>query len=134
VGNEPLNVIFTSDQFEVGAGFGNDQFLVFLAELEIFDALNNSLGFVTVTSNANDFADQFLALRSDTPFSVRAVLLPAAAGGEPGDLYRRLHVQCSQRPGPRAGDLRPDRRRPCGTGPYSPLQALTYVSRITPGP
>jgi len=47
----------------------NDDFdLVFDAKLEVFDALSNSLGFVSLNSNLNGFTDQFLALQSDTPF------------------------------------------------------------------
>jgi len=36
--------------------------------LEVFDAGNNSLGSITVAANRNDFADQFIGLRSDTAF------------------------------------------------------------------
>ncbi len=67
--SEPLRIAFSDDRYEIGAWFGNDDFgLAFLAILEIFDAGNNSLGSVTVAANRNDFADQFIGLRSDTPF------------------------------------------------------------------
>lgn len=67
LGNEPLTVLFSEDAFEVGLIFGNDDFfLVFDAVLEVFDGSNTLLGSVSVSSNANDFADQFLGLRSDT--------------------------------------------------------------------
>jgi len=65
--DEPMTVLFSEDAFEVGLIFGNDDFfLIFDAILEVFDGSNTSLGSVNVSSNANDFADQFLGLRSDT--------------------------------------------------------------------
>ncbi len=67
--SEPLRVAFSGNHYEIGAWFGNDDFgLSFLAILEIFDEGNNSLGSVTVAANRNDFADQFIGLRSDAPF------------------------------------------------------------------
>lgn len=49
--------------------FGNDDFgLIFDAKLAVFDLMGLMLGSVVVTSNGNDYADQFIGLRSDTPF------------------------------------------------------------------
>ncbi len=65
--DEPLTVLFSEDVFEVGMIFGDDDFfLIFDAILEVFDGSNALLGTVTVSSNANHFADQFIGLRSDT--------------------------------------------------------------------
>ena len=67
-----LNVNFLSPAREVGAWFGNDR-----NEAGVFDSLRLSafgpggepLGTVAVTSNRNGNADQFIGLRSDTPFT-----------------------------------------------------------------
>lgn len=68
-GREPLVAFLLVDAFEVGMYFGNDDFgTIFDAELAVFDLLGTLLGSVAVTSNGNDFADQFIGLRSDTPF------------------------------------------------------------------
>lgn len=69
VGDEPLRATLGSDAYEVGMFFGNDDFgLTFNAMLEVFDAANNSLGSVIVAANRNDYADQFIGLRSSTAF------------------------------------------------------------------
>ena len=53
--------------FEIGLFFGNDDFNYrFDAVLEVFDLDDSSLGSVSVAANRNDFADQFIGLRSDT--------------------------------------------------------------------
>ena len=64
--NEPLTAILGVDAFEVGLFFGNDETSIFDAILSVFDASNTLLGTVSVESNANDFVDQFIGLRSDT--------------------------------------------------------------------
>ncbi len=66
--NEPLIGTLSSPRTAVGIWFGNDDFsLVFNATLEAFDG-PTLLGSVSVQSNANDFADQFIGLSSDTAF------------------------------------------------------------------
>ena len=66
--NEPLTAMLASTAREVGVWFGNDDFgLSFDAVLEVL-AGGSSLGSVSLPSNANDYADQFIALRSDMAF------------------------------------------------------------------
>ncbi|MDX1430995.1 MAG: hypothetical protein R3286_00980 [Gammaproteobacteria bacterium] len=82
-GREPLTAFLLVDAYEVGMYFGNDDFgSIFDAELTVFDALGTLLGSVVVESNGNDYADQFIGLRSLSPF--RFVTLsyerPAAGG------------------------------------------------------
>jgi hypothetical protein len=61
----PLKFVFSSPVREVGMFFGNDDFFrVFNARLELFDAADVSLGSVTVRSNGNDQADQYIGARS----------------------------------------------------------------------
>lgn len=73
IANEPMVILFTTPVLEVGATFGNDDFnLSFDAMLEVYDAANNSLGSVQVAANSNDYADQFIGLRSDVPISSAA--------------------------------------------------------------
>lgn len=68
VGNEPLRVVMTAPVREVGLFFGNDDFgYQFDAKLEVFDVSNVSLGSRIVPANRNDWCDQYLGLRSDTP-------------------------------------------------------------------
>lgn len=68
-GREPLAAFLLVDAYEVGMYFGNDDFgLIFDAELAVYDMLGTMLGSVVVESNGNDFADQFIGLRSDSPF------------------------------------------------------------------
>jgi hypothetical protein len=58
----------------VGLWFGNDDFgLVFDAILRVYSGAT-LLGSVSLASNGNDFADQFLGLESDTPFDSFDVL------------------------------------------------------------
>lgn len=66
----PLNVQLTVDAQEVGFYFGNDDpgFGGFNALLNIYDATDNLLGGVSLNTNNNDYADQFLGLYSDDPF------------------------------------------------------------------
>ena len=65
---EPLDATLTTPAYEVGMWFGNDDFgLVFDAILEVF-AGATPLGSVSLESNANDFADQFIGLRSNMAF------------------------------------------------------------------
>lgn len=72
--NEPMRIFFTTPVSEVGLFFGNDDFsLKFNANLELFDAGNNSLGRVQVACNANDAADQYLGARSD--FAVASIAI-----------------------------------------------------------
>jgi hypothetical protein len=69
-----LNVEFGTPVREVGAFFGNDRDgpAVFDSlRLSVFGAAGESLGTVSVVSNRNGDTDQFIGLRSDTPF-VRA--------------------------------------------------------------
>ena len=65
--NEPLGALLTLPAFEVGMWFGNDETRSFDAILEVFDGAV-SLGSVSLQSNANDFADQFIGLRSNMAF------------------------------------------------------------------
>jgi len=68
VGNAPLIGTLSSATTSVGMWFGNDDFnLDFNAVLEIFDG-STLLGSVSVLSNANDYADQFIGLSSDIAF------------------------------------------------------------------
>lgn len=72
--NGPLNVTFTAPVHEVGMFFGNDDFsFQFNAILEIFDAANISLGNVQVAVNRNDFVDQYIGVRSDTPIKYATI-------------------------------------------------------------
>ena len=68
--NAPLNVSLNVDAQEVGLYFGNDDpgFGGFNALLNIYDATDNFLGGVSLNTNNNDYADQFLGLYSDDPF------------------------------------------------------------------
>jgi len=71
--NDPLTAFIDTPAYEVGLNFGNDDFgLRFDATLSIFDSAGAPIGSVSVGSNGNDFVDQFIGLRSDTPFSVVA--------------------------------------------------------------
>ena len=70
IADEPLGAMLTSPATEVGVTFGNDDFgLVFNALLSIFSPGDVFLGQVMVLSNGNDFADQFIGLRSTIPFT-----------------------------------------------------------------
>jgi hypothetical protein len=75
--DEPMTFVFTVPVREVGMFFGNDEFAFggghFNAILEVFDAANSSLGSVQVASNANDFADQYIGVRSDTAIKSAAI-------------------------------------------------------------
>jgi hypothetical protein len=77
VSNEPLIVQFAAPVSEVGLFFGNDDPAFeagpFDAYLELFDAAHQSLGVAQVESNVNDFADQYLGARSDTPVKSAAI-------------------------------------------------------------
>jgi hypothetical protein len=64
----PLVATLSSKYNAIGLIFGNDDFgLVFDAILTVYDGAAN-LGSVIVTSNANDFADQFIGLSSTVAF------------------------------------------------------------------
>lgn len=66
--NGPLRATLSSKYNAVGLFFGNDDFnLVFDAILTVY-ASATKLGSVTVTSNGNDFADQFIGLSSTVAF------------------------------------------------------------------
>jgi len=69
--NEPLKatVLVPGGATETGMFFGNDDWGAFSAVLEVFNASHSSLGSVSVVANINDWADQFIGLRSDSPFS-----------------------------------------------------------------
>ena len=70
----PLNVTFTSPVHEIGMFFGNDDFnFHFDAILEVFNAASVSLGKIQVPVNRNDFVDQYLGVRSDTPIKYAAI-------------------------------------------------------------
>ena len=77
----PLNVFLNLDAQEVGFYFGNDDpgFGGFNALLNIYDATDNLLGGVSLNTNNNDYADQFLGLYSDTPFRRVEVLYTNAS-------------------------------------------------------
>lgn len=82
-GQEPMTAYLDAQAVEVGLYFGNDDFnLLFDATLSVFDAAGSVIGSVSVTSNGNDFVDQFIGLRSDTAFSSVgfAYARPAAQG------------------------------------------------------
>ena len=66
-----LNISFASGVREVGAFFGNDRDgpgVFDRLELQVFGAAGELLGSVSVRSNRNGDADQFIGLRSDVPF------------------------------------------------------------------
>ena len=66
--NAPLVGSLSSAKDSIGFWFGNDDFgLVFDAVLEVFDGAG-LIGSVAVSSNGNDFADQFIGLKSDMAF------------------------------------------------------------------
>lgn len=65
--DDPLRATLAADAYEVGLTFGNDV-VAFIARLIVYDAANQSLGAVTLATNANDWADQFIGLRSDVAF------------------------------------------------------------------
>jgi hypothetical protein len=80
---EPMTIAFNSPVHEVGAFFGNDDFdLTFQVVLEIFDAANSSLGSVQVAANSNDFADQYIGVRSDTAIKSAAFYYQRPNAGE----------------------------------------------------
>jgi len=66
----PLTFNIPVKATEVGMLFGNDDPSYgpfFMAVLSVFDG-STFLGSVSVLSNGNDLVDQFIGLRSDTPF------------------------------------------------------------------
>jgi hypothetical protein len=64
-----LDVSLASGTYELGAFFGNDQYSSFTQQtLSIFDQNDILLGAVSVGANVNTSVDQFIGLRSDTPF------------------------------------------------------------------
>lgn len=65
---KPLTTILSSPAYEVGIIFGNDQ-VCFNAILNIYDENDNLLGGVSIVTNYNDWADQFIGLYSDQAFS-----------------------------------------------------------------
>lgn len=68
VRNGPLTAQLSAKYHAVGFFFGNDDFnLIFDAILSVYDGATN-LGSVTVVSNRNDFADQFIGLASSVGF------------------------------------------------------------------
>lgn len=80
--------------FEIGLFFGNDDFSYrFDDVLEVFGLDDTSLGSVRVAANRNDFADQFIGLRS-----------------APRDLLGRLPLQPTRRAQSAHNDRRSDHR------------------------
>jgi len=77
-----LDVLFTSPALEIGAFFGNDQNPPIFSQmgLSVFDAQYQLLGSVSVPANHNTSVDQFIGLRSDTPF-LRARFENFSSGG-----------------------------------------------------
>jgi PEP-CTERM motif-containing protein len=68
--SEFLDLLFTAPTLEVGTWFGNDQgILTVPVTLSVFDASNTLLGFVTQNATQNTSVDQFIGLRSTTPFT-----------------------------------------------------------------
>ena len=70
--------------FEIGMTFGNDENCCnssgfFDVTLSIFDGVT-LLGEVTVASNGNDLADQFIGLASDTAFNIVTLSYGAGSG------------------------------------------------------
>lgn len=78
--NGPLEALLPSSAFQVGLWFGNDanpagspiNLGIVYAHLEVFEDAH-SLGSVTVFSNRNEFADQFIGLSSDVAFDRVAI-------------------------------------------------------------
>ena len=66
-----LNLNSTTPLTSIGAYFGNDQNDPDFTQIRLsaWDASNTLLGSVTVSANQNTSVDQFIGLRSDTPFS-----------------------------------------------------------------
>jgi len=79
--NDPLIGTLAADAFEVGLTFGNDDSLEFSVALGVYNELDQLLGQVIVAANRNDFADQFIGLRSDVGFRKVAVLFARPAAG-----------------------------------------------------
>jgi len=78
--NNPLTAIFAVPAREVGMVFGNDDFRRrFDVLLTVYDVGNTRIGSVSVQSNGNDFADQFIGLRSDIPFAKAEVVYSRSA-------------------------------------------------------
>lgn len=74
VGNRRLGAEFSRDAYEVGMFFGNDDFgRIFDVTLAAFDISGDLIGRVVVASNANDYVDQFIGLRSRT--AIRSIKL-----------------------------------------------------------
>ena len=72
----PLNVFLNVDAHEVGLYFGNDDaaFGGFNVVLNIYDASDSLLGGVSLNTNNNDYADQFIGLYSSDSFRRAEVL------------------------------------------------------------
>ena len=63
-----LNAAFSYPVYEMGAFFGNDQADGYNMTLSVYDESKTLIGFVSVLSNYNTSVDQYIGLRSDTPF------------------------------------------------------------------
>jgi len=83
----PLRVEFDSDVFEVAMFFGNDAFNQrFDVVLNVFDNSNLFVGGTSVRSNGNDFADQFIGIRSAVPIRAAELSYPRTLAGS-FDIY-----------------------------------------------
>jgi hypothetical protein len=66
--NAPMEGTLTVPAIGIGFWFGNNDFgAIFQAVLSVYSGAS-FLGSVTVTSNGNDYVDQFIGLSSDTAF------------------------------------------------------------------
>ena len=77
-----IDLLFTAPTVEVGAYFGNDQLNAFFSQitLSLFDSSNALVGSLVVPTNDNTSVDQFIGLRSTTPFAwARFENAPAAS-------------------------------------------------------
>ena len=104
----PFEFDISSSAFEVGMLFGNDDTdfgAFFTALLSVFDGAT-FLGSVTVLSNGNDLADQFIGLRSDIAFDhVELQYLDVPASSEATRLVSRVDFGLDAAPVPEPGTL-----------------------------
>lgn len=80
--NVPLVAFTAPGAFEIGMFFGNDQLAGVVATLSVFDSADALLGQVAVAGNGNDLIDQFIGLRSTSPFARAELNFGATALGE----------------------------------------------------
>jgi hypothetical protein len=100
----PLTGSFVAPQMAMGLWFGNDDYaLIFDAVLTVYAGVTE-LGSVAVTSNGNDYIDQFIGLSSDMSFD--AFKLSYASPGDSLAVFvDDLYVDNSAVPAPAAAWL-----------------------------